>query len=95
MIHVGRPSPRTLFILRHGVLPWGLVVGTLITAFVARDLSARHTASDGLVHLVVLVALCFLGWSLGVGWVIGSALWGAAGEHTPPRDARSSRRVAR
>jgi hypothetical protein len=70
-------SARTQFILRRGVLRWGILVGLVATAVVVgrTPLSVQRSATQGPAPRVVLAVLCFLEWSLGAGWFIGAVLW--------------------
>lgn len=77
MMHVRRLSARTRFILRHGVLRWGILAGFAITIFVVHGAATGARDGDGreLLRLAILALLSFSEWSLGVGWIVGAVLW--------------------
>ena len=70
-------SERTRFILRHGVRPWGILVGGLTTAILlATSLLPLHRAGRvDAFELALLAFACFAEWSFVAGWVIGAVLW--------------------
>jgi hypothetical protein len=76
-VHIPPLSERTRFILRHGVRPWGMLVGALATAILfatSRWPMQRGGRHEPLV-LVLLAFACFAEWSCVAGWVIGAVLW--------------------
>jgi hypothetical protein len=81
-------SPRTQFVLRRGLIPWGLLAGVAAGALIAFGIGRDHDARSGL-ETVVLVIICFAIWAGLIGWTVGGILW----ETRPPADG--SRRHAR
>ena len=76
-VHLPSLSERTRFILRHGVRPWGMLVGALGTAilFVTSLWPMQRGARHGPLVLALLAFVCFAEWSCVAGWVIGAVLW--------------------
>lgn len=74
-MHLPRLNERTRFILRRGVLPWGMLVGGIATAVLfATWPPMRHgIRPPALVALLAMV--CFAEWSLVAGWIVGAVLW--------------------
>ena len=74
---------RTRFILRHGFVPWGLVIGAL--AAVGGVLAARREAPSGkpmsVASALAIAALCFVVWCVIAGWVVGAIRWDLRGPH--------------
>lgn len=74
---LGQPSwsPRTEYIVRHGILRRGVIVGALVTIVgvlpEAGEFDAHWHAAR--VALVMLVACAV--WAVVAGWVIGAFLW--------------------
>lgn len=68
-------SPRWVFIAREGILRRGTAVGAVITALYIAAGRGDHTIELSSWHSITLVALCFLEWTLGAGWLIGAAMW--------------------
>ncbi|HKW49045.1 MAG TPA: hypothetical protein VJN70_16455 [Gemmatimonadaceae bacterium] len=68
-------SPKSIFIAKEGMFRRGTIIGVVVTAlFVAVD---RHdpTMDWGSWQSIALVAMCFLLWTIGPGWLIGAAMW--------------------
>ncbi len=76
-VQIPSMSERTRFILRHGVRPWGILVGGLTTAILlATSLLPLHRAGRvDPFELALLAFACFAEWSFVAGWVIGAVLW--------------------
>jgi hypothetical protein len=69
-------NERTRFILRHGVVPWGMLAGGIATAVLfATWPPMRHKVRPPSLILAVLAFLCFAEWSLIAGWIVGVVLW--------------------
>lgn len=77
MWHQGKRRERTRFILRHGMVPWGVSAGAC--AAVGSVLSVRdqrigdHPVAPGVVIGIAL--LCFITWSSLAGWAVGAIKW--------------------
>lgn len=77
-----RPSgspERRRFIVRYGVLRYGLGLGLAVFAWVvsgeyAGPLEHLQTRA-GWVRLLVLLMLCVAEWVVGAGWLVGLGLW--------------------
>jgi hypothetical protein len=73
------PHARRAFILRYGILRYGLVLGVLMFAWVVTG--KYGTALDhlrtpaGWLRLVLLLVVCIGEWVIGAGWLIGMLLW--------------------
>ena len=68
-------SPRSIFIAKEGMFRRGTIIGLVVTAlFVAASLR-DPTMNLGSWQSIALVALCFLLWTIGPGWLIGAAMW--------------------
>ena len=68
-------SPKSIFIAKEGMFRRGTIIGVVVTAlFVA---VSRHdpTMELGSWQSMALVAVCFLLWTIGPGWLIGAAMW--------------------
>lgn len=87
-------ADRRAFIIRHGVLRYGLVLGLLVFGWIAVGdyvtVFDRLSTQADWVRLLVLLALCLAVWTVGAGWLIGAALWFVRDHMLPP--ARSPRR---
>lgn len=71
----GHLSSRTRFILRHGVVPWGIVIGGVIAAVgVLSDFDAFAVHSGAMRALAALVIAWAL-WAAIAGWAIGAYRW--------------------
>jgi hypothetical protein len=79
-MHVRPLSAHTRFILRRGIVPWGIIVGIVAAGLVLHDAykPAEMSAGSGAGQIALMAVLCFLEWSFGAGWVIGAVLWTAA-----------------
>ncbi len=80
-------SPRTQFVLRRGVVPWGLLAG-IAAAVIAFGSAGEQVASSAL-RTLGLVIVCFAVWTGLIGWMVGGFLW----EIRPPGE-RSRHRAA-
>lgn len=76
MVHfASHVSPRSIFIAKEGMLRRGTVVGLVVTAgFIVASLG-DPTMDFGSWHSIALAVMCFLGWTLGAGWLIGASMW--------------------
>ncbi len=94
-------AERRRFILRRGILRYGLAVGTLVFAWVVAGeysgpMEHLRTAA-GWLRLGVILLLTIVVWVLGAGWLVGSGIWFLR-QHpltlagTRPPDRRSRRR---
>ncbi len=93
MWHQGKRHERTRFILRHGLVPWGVSAGAC--AAFGSVLSVRdQRMGDRPVPLGVVVGIavvCFITWSAFAGWAVGAVRWDLrqAGNHgRAPGDLR-------
>jgi hypothetical protein len=72
-----KDAARLRFILRHGIVPWGIVAGAcaaLVGTFdVRHEAASTAAASDGAV--LGVAALCFVIWCFIGGWLIGAIRW--------------------
>ncbi len=98
-MHRPQSTEYSRFILRRGIVPWGIAVGAI--AGVLEVVGMRHGRSAdpaaGTLSIILVGVLCFIMWCGLVGWAIGSFLWstrdpGPAGGSSPraavgaPRD---------
>ena len=79
-MYVRSLSVHTRFILRRGIVPWGIIAGIVAAGLVLHDawVAPKTSAGSGAGQIAVMAVLCFLEWSLGVGWIIGAVLWTTA-----------------
>jgi hypothetical protein len=73
------PAERRRFILCHGILRYGILLGGAIFAWIvsgeyAGPLEHLHTRT-GWLRLAFLLLLCVGEWVIGAGWLIGRGLW--------------------
>lgn len=90
MVALWHVNDRTRFIVRRGVLRFGLAIGALAAWLGA--VPPDQVAGNGSGHvLAVLLApmLAFLEWGIGGGWIIGALLWSFR-----PHDAARATREA-
>lgn len=64
-----------MFIVREGILRRGIAVGAVVTALYIAATRGDQTIDLWSWHSMTLVALCFLEWTIGAGWLIGTAMW--------------------
>jgi hypothetical protein len=88
-------ADRRHFILHHGILRYGLVLGLLVFAFVAQGeygtALERLATPAGWLRLLLLLLLCLGEWTLAAGWLIGRLLWFLHNRPLPPRVPPSPR----
>lgn len=79
-MYVRSLSAHTRFILRRGIVPWGMIAGIVATAFVLHDATTtpKTSVESGARQVAVMAVLCFLEWSVIAGWIIGAILWTTA-----------------
>lgn len=76
MIHFAiSTGSRARFIAKEGVLRRGTVVGALVALLFVGGSLRDGTLRSELWRTTVLAVLCFVEWSVGAGWLIGSFLW--------------------
>jgi len=92
-----RAPPGRAWFVRRGIIRYGLPIGTIVTAWVvvrsAGELDHLRSRA-GWLRLATLLVLGAGEWILGLGWVIGQALWylhGHSLDHHQPLDRRSRR----
>jgi hypothetical protein len=64
-----------MFIVKQGILRRGTLVGAVAAALFMAASRGDRTLDSGTWHSIVLAALCFLEWTIGGGWLIGSVMW--------------------
>ena len=77
MVRGLKDDARLRFIVRHGVVPWGIVVGTLTGvggALALRDGAVSNSAMS-MMTAIWFGALCFAIWCPLAGWVVGAIRW--------------------
>jgi|SRR4051812_15811239 hypothetical protein len=72
--HQHHLTPRARFVLRRGVLPWGLPAGVGAAVLVAVGTRGGVDAPSELGTIVIAV-VCFGLWMGLVGWMVGDILW--------------------
>ena len=74
---LGLQQHRTRFILRHGIVPWGIVAG--VCAAIGSVIGLRNEAatdqSISAAGTVEVALLCFALWCFIAGWVVGAIRW--------------------
>ena len=68
-------TSRTQFIVKHGILRRGTLVGVIVASLFVMASARDGTLETQRWHTTMLAVLCFLEWSVGTGWLIGSFLW--------------------
>ncbi|HXT17592.1 MAG TPA: hypothetical protein VN706_18260 [Gemmatimonadaceae bacterium] len=74
---------RTCFILRHGVVPWGIIAGALAALGAALGVRGETASSApasaatiaGIAGIAGIAAMCFVIWCFVAGWAVGAARW--------------------
>lgn len=76
MIASWHPSERTRFIVRRGILRFGLAMG-IVAAWLAAVPSSQlpEAGASRVTALLGPPTLAFLEWGIGGGWVVGAVLW--------------------
>lgn len=77
---------RTVFVLKEGVLRRGIPIGVIVTVLYIVTNLEEGNFDSGWARAAALIALCFLEWGIGAGWIIGSALWSRR-QHRSNRDS--------
>ncbi|MGH7623063.1 MAG: hypothetical protein ACREMU_12040, partial [Gemmatimonadaceae bacterium] len=69
-----RLSHRVRFLVRRGLLPWGILAGVVAGGLGAL---AGHAAATppSTVGIITIAAICFAAWSVLVGWAVGAIRW--------------------
>ena len=89
-MYVRSLSAHTRFILRRGIMPWGVIIGVVAAGVVLRDAYAapKTSAGPGAGQIAAMAMLVFLEWSFGAGWIIGAVLWTAARGNASPTSGK-------
>ncbi len=73
------PTARRSFIIRHGILRYGLILGLLVFGWIAAGeygTELQHLRTQaGWLKLLILLLLSIGEWTIGAGWLFGSLLW--------------------
>jgi hypothetical protein len=89
-----RLSSRMRFVLRRGVLPWGVLAGIVAAALVALD-APHGTDGTSTRSTIILCILCFAIWTALIGWAIGNVRWELRSSKTDARHKGRQRRGGR
>jgi hypothetical protein len=68
-------TARTRFIAKEGILFRGTVIGAVVAVLFGFGSLRDGTLQAERWRTTVLALLCFVEWSVGAGWLIGSFLW--------------------
>jgi hypothetical protein len=76
IIHLAiKMTSRVRFVATEGILRRGSLIGAVIAAFFVLGSLRDGTLEAERWRTAVLALLCFLEWSVGAGWLIGSFMW--------------------